>query len=199
MNRVILAYSRLPGQPSDFAPREWRQAESRLGTALACRLLSESGQRIVVPAALRYGVTGKPYVPGQSAFSIAHSGGWALCALASEGAIGVDVEVVPRYSILPHWRRVFDARERAVAGAPRAALAIWTAKEAVLKASGATLAEIAEVKVRGRHAIFRGTRWFCRMPRIAPGLVARLATAVPVTQLQWRPIASADALYEFAI
>ena len=194
MNRVILAYSQLPGQLPGSTPRARQQAESSLGVALACRLLSAVSERSIVPGALRYSAHGKPYVPGLPEFSIAHEGGWVLCAVASAGAVGVDVEPLVARSSLPRWRLVFDSAERAAARTPRAALAIWTAKEAVLKAAGATLAEVSRVRVRGRHAEFRGQRWHCRTPQFAPRMLARLATAEPVTSLQLQAVSASQTL-----
>jgi phosphopantetheinyl transferase len=216
MNQVILAYSQLPGQPPAALPlasrARWRaaltlahalrlpadelaQSRTLLGVALACRLLSAAGERVVTPAQLRYSAQGKPRVAGLPEFSIAHAGAWVLCALASAGAVGVDVEPLAPQAALPRWRGVFDAEERAAAATPRAALAIWTAKEAALKAAGAALAEIAQVRVRGRAVEFRGRRWHCRSPRLSTRtLIARLVTAEPVTSLRLHPVPWQQAL-----
>jgi 4'-phosphopantetheinyl transferase len=187
MNQVILAYSQLPGV-LPAAQRERlraqlpyarrfrmaidarRQGQTYLGLALACRLLGAAVGRQVQPSELRCARSGKPYVPGCPDFSIAHAGDWVLCALAADGQVGIDVE------------------ERATAHSGPAALAIWTAKEATLKAAGATLAEVAQVHVRGQRIGFRGRRWYCRTPRLASSLVVRLVTERPVTQLQMRAV-----------
>ena len=111
MNRVILAYSRLHGQLPAAVRARWRarltpahalrlstdpRAQSRtlLGVALACRLLSAAGGRRVEPHELRYSRHGRPHAPGLPDFSIAHAGAWVVCALASGGAVGVDIEPV---------------------------------------------------------------------------------------------------------
>ena len=211
MNRVILAYSRLPRQlPAPLRTR-WRarlgaghalrlsvdalaQSRTIAGVALACRLLSDAAGRMVSPAELRYSARGQPHAPGLPRFSIAHDGPWVLCALASAGAVGVDLEPLVTAEQLPRWSRVFDAAERSAARTPRAALGIWTAKEAALKAAGATLAQVAQVRVRGRHVDFLGRRWHCRTPRIAPRVIVRLITALPVTSLRLRPISLARTL-----
>jgi 4'-phosphopantetheinyl transferase len=216
MNQVILAYSQLPGQlPAALPPASrarWRaklsparaqrlpsdelaQSHTLLGVALACRLLSAAGERVVTARELRYSAQGKPRVDGLPDFSIAHAGAWVLCALASTGAVGVDAEPLVAHAALPRWRRAFDAEERAAAVSPRAALAIWTAKEAALKAAGATLAEIAQVRVRGRRVDFHGRRWHCRSLRLsARTLIARLVTAEPVASLWLHPVPWQQAL-----
>jgi phosphopantetheinyl transferase len=203
MNQVILAYSRLPRQLPAAVRAHWRerldparaarlptdaaaQSHSLLGLALACRLLSAASGREIAPSELRYTKSRKPHAPGLPEFSITHAGPWVLCALASEGAVGVDIEPLVTRARLPHWLTVFDAHERAAARTPRTALSIWTAKEAVLKAAGATLAELSQVRVRGRRVEFRGRRWYCRAPRVAPRTITRLVTARPVTRLLLR-------------
>lgn len=212
MNQVILAYSRLPRQLPAALRAQWRarlsparalrlsadpgtQTRTLLGVALACRLLSAASGRRVEPRELRYSRNGKPHAPGLPEFSIAHEGVWVVCALASDGAVGVDIEPLASRVAVPGWQAVFDAQEqRAAARSPRAALAIWTAKEAVLKAVGATFVELPQVRVRGRRVEFRGRRWHCRAPRIAPGTIARLVTAQPVTQLLQRAVPASAAL-----
>ncbi len=211
MNEVILAYSWLPRQLPPGLRARWRarlsparalrlsvdpRAQSRtlLGVALACRLLSAASGRSVEPRALRYTRRGKPHVPGLPEFSIAHAGGWVACALASAGAVGIDIEPLARRAALPHWRSVFDADELAAAHSARAALSIWTTKEAVLKAAGAAFADLPQVSVRGRRVRFGGLRWHCRAPRLAPGMVARLVTAQPVARLRRLSVPAAVAL-----
>jgi 4'-phosphopantetheinyl transferase len=159
--------------------------------ALACRTLSVVSGRSIAPSELRYGEFGKPQVAGLPEFSIAHAGDWVLCAVSSDGAVGVDIEPLQSRAQLPGWFTVFDAHERAAARTPRAALAIWTRKEAVLKAAGARFAELPRVQVRGRTVRFRGQRWYCRAPHIAPRVIACVATLQPVTRLRLHSIASA--------
>jgi phosphopantetheinyl transferase len=50
----------------------------------------------------------------------------------------ISVDAMPE-AALPRFLTVFDAQERAAARSPRAALAIWSTKEAALKAAGALL------------------------------------------------------------
>ena len=211
MNQVILAYSRLPRQLPAAVRARWRarlsparalrlsadarvQSQSLLGVALACRLLSHASGRRVEPGELRYTKNGKPHASGLPQFSIAHAGAWVLCALSSEGAVGVDIEPLAPRAALPRWLMVFDSQERAAARSARAALSIWTTKEAALKAAGAPWAELPRVRVRGRQVEFRGRRWHCRAPRVAPRLIARLVTERPVTRLVLHAVPATAAL-----
>ena len=193
MNRVILAYSQLQGA-LPAAQRErlraqlpyarrlrmavdaGRQSQTFLGFALACRLLGAAAAEPVEPARLRFTRSGKPFLPGHPDFSIAHAGDWVLCALAGEGHVGIDVE------------------DHVAARADPAALGIWAAQEATIKAAGATLVELAQVRVQGRRIGFRGRRWYCRTPRLPAHLVVRLVTERPVTQLLLRAVSPEAAL-----
>lgn len=201
MDRVILAYSRLPRQLPAVVRARWRarlsaagaarlsedaraQSQSLLGVALACRLLSGASGRPVAPGELHYTRNGKPHASDLPPFSIAHAGVWVVCALWSGGAIGIDIEpLVPR-ATLPRWLSVFDSEERRAAHSARAGLAIWTTKEATLKAAGGSLAELALIRVRGLRVEFRGRHWHASEARVAPRMIARVVTERPVTQ--WR-------------
>ncbi len=211
MNQVILAYSWLPRQLPAGVRAQWRarlsparvarlrseahaQSQSLLGMALACRLLSGASGRPVGPAELRYTCSGKPHAAGLPQFSIAHAGAWVLCAMSSEGAVGVDIEPLAPRAALPRWLQVFDVHEREVARSARAALSIWTAKEAAIKAAGARFAELPGVRVRGRQVEFRGRRWHCRAPYIAPRTIARLVTERAVGRLVLRAVPWTQAL-----
>jgi len=145
------------------------QSQGLLAVALACELLTRVTQRPLRPAQLRYTALGKPYAPGFPEFSISHSGGWVVCALAAVGRIGIDVEAV-------------------LAGSRRAALAAWTAKEATLKAAGARLQDLPQVQLCGRRLHFQDRRWYCRAPMLSVDTVLRVVSSVPITTLRLRRI-----------
>ncbi len=110
-------------------------------SALLRRLLQHYG---VSPGTEEFatGSRGKPYLPGGSSpqFSVAHSQGVAVMAIAADG-IGVDVERdVPMPDPQAFADGALSAAEREVLSSDpdpdRLCLLFWTAKEAVLKASG---------------------------------------------------------------
>lgn len=108
------------------------------------RLLAEQAG---VPAGLPFdiGPHGKPSLPGAAVplrFNLSHSGRWALVGLHADSEIGVDLEPTARAG---RWSDLAaahftDREQRAVADDPSTFLAIWTRKEACLKAHGAGLA-----------------------------------------------------------
>jgi 4'-phosphopantetheinyl transferase len=97
-----------------------------------------------------YGPLGKPGLApehGDVCFNLAHSEGFAVCALSSGQSLGVDVEVIrPLADLEGLARNVFTPRENAaLAALPedarlRAFYTCWTRKEAFLKATGDGLA-----------------------------------------------------------
>ena len=145
----------------------------------------------VAPAAVRfvYGPYGKPALAPEYAsalqFSLAHSGDWALYAVARGRRVGVDVEGLSgARDELAIARRFFAADEierlTALEGAARrqAFVTLWTVKEAYAKALGGPLV----VGLRGAtvrldagpvpvlQIVDPGTsRWSLRLVEPAPG------------------------------
>lgn len=103
------------------------------------------------PARVCYGkaATGKPYLIAPAArltFNIAHGGNLAVCAVTESFPIGIDVEPVDRPQLT---RRLLEgllapgeiARLDGLSGGllQEALVALWTGKEAIVKAHGAGL------------------------------------------------------------
>ena len=98
----------------------------------------------------------KPRWPAGPDFSIAHGAGIAACAVAPPGvAIGVDLERIDDVE-LGSLRLVTSSAERMrVSAGEFNAAALWTGKEAVLKAAGTGVLAAARVEIDsvvGRHA-----------------------------------------------
>lgn len=139
-------------------------------------------------SALQWSKRGKPRLPGGPEFSLTHSHGFAACAVAPRGLpIGIDLE--------PEGRAGADAIRHVASRVERAALAsglltataLWTAKEAVIKAAGASLADIRGVAVQQDRARFAGMDFVWRLLRPGGGLLLALATRgpMPAVSLAW--------------
>jgi 4'-phosphopantetheinyl transferase len=97
---------------------------------------------------LRTGPNGKPELAEGPMFSLAHSGPWAAIAVTRTALVGIDLEAMPAHRDVTRLaRRRFPEAEAEVIArlAPEPARAsfvrCWTAKEAVVKALGLTLAD----------------------------------------------------------
>lgn len=123
------------------------RARHLLGRALARHLLAE--RTGVEPASLRLvdDAHGKPALDGpgtRPTFNLSHSGDWIVCALATGGPVGVDVQEAVHSMATPDaFGRVFGPRERArIDAQPDVRMRIaafaraWARKEALLKAVG---------------------------------------------------------------
>lgn len=150
-----------------------------------------------------YGMYGKPELPDQAVrFNLSHSGVLALCAIARDRAVGVDVECErPILEIDQIARRYFSSEEYlTLARLPqslraRAFLECWTRKEAYVKARGEGLlfplnAFTVAVALGEPAALLENTihpddvyRWSFRSLDPAPGYVGALAVEGPAWRL----------------
>lgn len=129
--------------------RLYRPAGSKRGPLLAllARVLAVRPDTITLTEGEHGRPALAPPLAGAMQFNWSHSGECALVALAREVTPGVDVELVrTRASALDIAERFFTARESAwLRGLPAdrqrlAFLELWTAREAVLKATGRGIA-----------------------------------------------------------
>lgn len=97
------------------------------------------------PSGIKFhaGEYGKPHIEGKLEFNLSHSGEWAVCAIAENLPVGIDIEV---YRPFPEAKAIagefFTPGERSLlecAGEEETAkrfLRLWTRKEAYVKAVG---------------------------------------------------------------
>lgn len=144
------------------------------------RLLAERLDMAPDSVPLTTGEYGKPMLDGFAwQFNLSHAGPHALIALSESAPVGVDIERIdvtrPLASMAAQF---FTAREQAAcAGQPEQFYRLWSAKEAVLKASGSGIRGDlpAIVEQDGQLAVVREplTRlWEIEAP---PGYAAALA------------------------
>ena len=119
-----------------------------VGRGFLRTLLAQYLGRSAAALEFRYGPHGKPELAGRGAvsglrFNLSHSGGRALCALASDVAVGADLELTRSLDNLEGLAAtVFSAGELATLHAlpaPERQAAFyrcWTRKEAFIKALG---------------------------------------------------------------
>ena len=146
LHPVLLA---VPGTARALPPRERVRFLSRLAREAVRRSAARGGFRL---AELAKDVRGAPRPAGGLFWSLAHKPEWVAGVVAPH-PVGIDIEAVAdRPAGL--FARIARPREWALlAGeAPQVAFArLWTAKEAVLKASGRGLAGLADCLLVGRE------------------------------------------------
>nr|WP_298101088.1 4'-phosphopantetheinyl transferase superfamily protein [uncultured Shinella sp.] len=111
----------------------------------------------------QYNPWGKPALAGGPEFSLSHSAGRALLAMA-EHQLGIDIEIGTRSVhadwFEPVWSRAEKARLGAASLSNAHLLAIWRRKEAVVKALGKGLSQpLADVVVPLAQDIGPDGRW----------------------------------------
>lgn len=135
------------------------------------------------------GVTKKPYwTKGSVNFSISHTDAMAMVAIASIGAVGIDVEhrrpVDPRVV-----RRLLNEQAASAAELTEDnALSRWTEIEAVLKAAGAGVMHGKEIDWRPDSVTMRNRRWFVHPVKCGDGHIAHVASDVASAKVNAVPI-----------
>jgi len=120
-----------------------RRAEYLAGRALLRYALARYTARDAASFAIRVTSDGKPECVDGPAISVSHSGDLVVCAVAEQGAVGIDVETGQRHtSVAAIAQRYFTPAEaRWLAAAPEQRFRmLWVLKEAYLKALGVGLA-----------------------------------------------------------
>lgn len=154
------------------------------GIALALQVLRHLAARAVDARELRFPAGGKPYADSLPDFSVSHSGDWVACAAASRGRIGLDIEAAR--ALEPCALRLVAPEEGSGPFRETEALRLWAAKEAALKAVGASLAEAAAVRVGETFVAWRGQYLFRRnLETFAPD-AACIVTSEPAGEIAIR-------------
>jgi 4'-phosphopantetheinyl transferase len=191
------------GGPAAELSREERERASRLrferdqrrfvaAHAFLRRVLAHYLECAPRAVSIGRGANGKPQLaaPGSSVrFNLAHSGEVAVCAVARDREVGVDVERVrPLRDLDALAGRVLSEREQALfraSGGEEAFFTAWTRKEAVLKARGEGLdREPATVDVSGDpegwtvQAVDVGTGYVAAVAAEGHGWVVRRRTGL---------------------
>ena len=163
----------------------WQDAQARHRSLIGSRLLAHGLRRLgatgAVLAPLRYPPRSRPVLEGSPIdFSLSHCDGRIVCALSTQGRVGIDVEALDGQSA-GDFRLYLSAAERAWAGrSARRFYAVWTRKEAVVKAASERgLQDVARVDTTpaGDLATFDGRLWQTKRLPVGRHHVAHLAAA----------------------
>jgi 4'-phosphopantetheinyl transferase EntD len=196
---ILLHHARLPDGLDPALQARWlavlpdalaarvvrmREAPDRAATLLGMALLAHcarvAGLEPPQPRALSFPAQGKPVWPAGPDFSISHSAARAGCALApTDNRVGLDIEQRGT-AAGSGLRLVTSGRDRTLyesSGLTRDDL--WTAKEAVLKAAGAGVAQAGEVMLEVDSALLWGVRYSLLRPFVATDCSCTVAATRP--------------------
>jgi len=137
---------------------------SILGKALLLRLLEHTGESGIKLSDLLYTSYKKPYFDATNDFSIAHSGSFVVCAMASHCRLGIDIEQIKTTANNSLAFTLTPEEDRCLKASVNADLTfynIWTKKEAIIKADGRGLSlELSHVDTTCVPFSLDGQDWF---------------------------------------
>jgi phosphopantetheinyl transferase len=149
---------------------------SLAGIALALRALARLTGHDIAPRDLTFVSGEKPGLARSCGagpdFSISHAGPWVGCAALAGGRVGLDIEI-----------------------GSGARIAEWVRCEALLKAAGAGLRALSEVRAapsRGGRVRWRDESWHERSFELFPGAMACVMTSVAAVRLEERAVELAE-------
>ena len=126
--------------------RKLTRIEDRRLSAGVYLLLCRACDMLGIPREYSVGENGKPdFTGGGLHFSLAHSGKYALCAVA-DSAVGADIEM-PRAGSQRIAERFFSPDEAAHVTTAEDLCRLWTMKESYIKARGLNLSALSDFSV----------------------------------------------------
>lgn len=146
-----------------------------IGLRLLLHLIRKLGHEQFDLAQVEFVAGKKPVIPGGPDFNISHSGDIVLCAVSESCRVGADIEKVRPVRIAQLTRRVSSASETVGIESLEDFFSLWTKKEAVAKAAGATVAALSRVALDDERAVFDGSAWFLTRLNVPSGYIAHLA------------------------
>ncbi len=196
---ILLHHARVPRRAAPTIEEAWiralaperasrvrslRNPGDRAASLLGLALLLDCARSAALDpprlAELAQSARGKPEWPGGPDFSISHAAGRCACALAPRGLpVGIDLEAHAAVTVR-HLRLVADERELELLS--RSVLSpadLWVTKEAVAKARGTGITDVAGVSTRPAEALAGRDRYAIARPSLAPGLAAAVAAPEP--------------------
>jgi 4'-phosphopantetheinyl transferase len=119
--------------------RKWEDRQASLyGKLLLKKALKDLGIESGLTN-LKYSEYGRPYLENNTDFNISHSGYVVVCAISTDGKIGIDIEEIKPTSIFDFKKQFSDEEWKIIVTSGNAYFWFyyyWTAKEAVIKADG---------------------------------------------------------------
>ena len=131
---------------------------------------------------------GRPYVDQRVDFNISHSDGCVVCALTTEGRLGIDIEKIKPIDFTDFEDCMNSVQWKEIKESPNMYASFydfWTIKESTLKADGRGLFfPLEKVEIHGNKAMLDGRSWFLTKLDIFPESSCHLACDLKDKQLE---------------
>jgi 4'-phosphopantetheinyl transferase len=127
---------------------------------------------------LQFNERKKPRWPGGCDFNLSHSDALLACALADNGLVGIDVELIrPLRDERQMFERILSPQEDLPPGTDsKSFFHYWTCKEAVIKAEGSGgVWDMPGVNLQGTEAYYKNRSWRLYPLELIPGYAACIA------------------------
>ncbi len=122
---------------------------------------------------------GRPYVDQRVDFNISHSDGCVVCALTTEGRIGIDIEKIKPIDFTDFEDCMSSVQWKEIKESPNMYASFydfWTIKESTLKADGRGLfLPLEKVETHENKVILDGRSWFLTRLEISSDSSCHLA------------------------
>jgi 4'-phosphopantetheinyl transferase len=160
---------------------KWEDKQARLfGKLLILRGLQEINNYDGNLEDLSYDKFGRLFYQGQIDINISHADEYVVCAFASSGRVGIDIEKIKPIDVSEIDRHLTADELENIRSASDPSMEfykIWTSKESIIKADGrGLLVDIKKVLIKDRQATLLGNSWFLTKINIDPRYFCHLAT-----------------------
>ena len=129
----------------------------------------------------------RPFCYGPIDFNISHAANIAVCAVASEVRLGIDIEKVDEIDLSPFASYMSAEEWRCITSSShpcRTFLNYWTIKESVMKADGRGMkVPLMHIKVKQKFATLDNRQWWLYPVAVHPDYICHLATDRADTEL----------------
>ncbi len=168
--------------------KNWEDAHTSLiGKLLLIQALLDSGFQKPDLSLLTYNEYGRPSIPGIMDFNISHSETLVLCAIATNGSIGIDAEVLRPINKTDFYNCWTPAEAKAIYKDPedyKTFYSHWTKKEAVVKAIGNGLnIPLTDIEINGDLAtVVHHGNWHVKEIPLSEKYIVHMASKEPYTK-----------------
>ena len=167
--------------------RRWQDRQAKM---LGYHLLREGlrGYGYALKSDVSVDHFGRPYVDHGVDLNVSHSDGYVICALTSQGRIGIDIEKIKPIDFTDfkncmssaEWKKIKESKNMYASFYD-----FWTIKESTLKADGRGLfLPLEKVETHENKVILDGRSWFLTKLDICPESSCHLACDLKNKQLE---------------